>query len=306
MRYSVARGVGVALGTVGVAFALVGCTPANDPDVGQGGTVAATLGGASATGQGGATATQQGGATPGSGGHSVTGTGGATVVHSGGATVMGTGGSVATGGSLASSGGATAVHSGGTTVTGNGGTVATGGTAAANGGTTVTSGGTVATGGIAGTGGRTAQPPVLEYNCNTDADCCVATYTCMAEAWLVTKSQKSTLEAYLATLPTGMCVACIQPVVDVRCVAGYCSGTKLPYSEANRTYSGAHCGRLPLGAAGAAGAGTKVTASFLIAVTSGGTGGVAAGVAAGVAGTSSSVPLVATGGSPSTRWNCGS
>ena len=115
-------------------------------------------------------------------------------------------------------------------------------------------GGSASTGGQATGGAHTTLPfPTLDFTCVTDADCCVVEYACFNTLYLVTKTQEAQMQAYVASLSTPYCTACITPEVQVSCQNKQCTGQVVGVGTWPSTgLSATHCGVLPvLGAAGA-------------------------------------------------------
>ena len=95
--------------------------------------------------------------------------------------------------------------------------------------------------------------PTLPAPCQVDGDCCVAMDTCMAMAYLVGLTE---YPAMVASIPSaasrgGVCLACIQPAVQVQCQGGFCAGAKLPYSSSTSALMSSHCGYISVSDAGA-------------------------------------------------------
>jgi len=122
----------------------------------------------------------------------------------------------------------------------------------------VTTGGNTSTGGSTSTGGqatggtKSSLPfPTLDFTCATDADCCVVEYACYNKLYLVTKAQQAEMNAYVASLSSPYCTACITPDVQVSCKNHQCVGEVVgsgtyPSKGLNTT----HCGALPLSGTG--------------------------------------------------------
>ena len=86
--------------------------------------------------------------------------------------------------------------------------------------------------------------PTLPAACTTDADCCVAMDGCMATGYLVGKAEYSSMVASIAKVNSGgrMCLACIQPAVQVRCQGGFCAGDEILTSASPASLRTSHCG----------------------------------------------------------------
>lgn len=87
--------------------------------------------------------------------------------------------------------------------------------------------------------------------CASEADCCVVFDGCRANGLIVALADKDKVAALLASAPDDMCLACISPAVQVKCVSGKCSGVELiPGQGANMEDGEAarkdHCGALPM------------------------------------------------------------
>jgi hypothetical protein len=63
--------------------------------------------------------------------------------------------------------------------------------------------------------------------CTSEADCCVVFDGCRATSLIVAAVDKDKVASLLATASKDMCVGCIAPAVQVKCVSGKCSGVEL-------------------------------------------------------------------------------
>jgi hypothetical protein len=86
---------------------------------------------------------------------------------------------------------------------------------------------------------------VTNFPCQNDSDCCVAIDVCMAVAYLYSKGPGG---AGPPTLPTNspgdMCLACIPPAIQVRCVSSQCVGEKI--SSYSSLLTVGHCGYITI------------------------------------------------------------
>jgi len=86
---------------------------------------------------------------------------------------------------------------------------------------------------------------VTTFPCRTDSDCCIAIDGCMAVAYLYSKGPGGSGPPALPTHnPGDMCLACIPPAVQVRCVSKQCVGEKISTYPSQLTKD--HCGYVNL------------------------------------------------------------
>jgi len=86
---------------------------------------------------------------------------------------------------------------------------------------------------------------VTTFPCRTDSDCCIAIDGCMAVAYLYSKGPDGAGPPSLPTHNLGdMCLACIPPAVQVRCVSKQCVGEKISTYSSQLTKD--HCGYVNL------------------------------------------------------------
>ena len=88
---------------------------------------------------------------------------------------------------------------------------------------------------------------VASFPCRNDSDCCIAVDSCMAMAYLYSKGPGG---AGPPTMPVHNpgdgCLPCIPPAVQVRCVAGQCTGEKLSTYSSSSSLTSAHCGTIAI------------------------------------------------------------
>lgn len=92
-------------------------------------------------------------------------------------------------------------------------------------------------------------PPVEDFACATDSDCCVVYGSCRDTLVLVTAKNRAGAEAaYAAMKPAtpdpATCWPCVPPAVEVSCVAGRCRAERTPsasYGDA-QALAAPHCG----------------------------------------------------------------
>jgi hypothetical protein len=110
--------------------------------------------------------------------------------------------------------------------------------------------GAVEVGAVGPDGGEVTEvgtQPLMVYPCAKDSDCCTVVDKCMARAFLYSKGVGA---SPAPSIPpnNGMCLACIQPAVQLRCQAGSCVGEKVDGYDTR--LQAAHCGYIPLTDAG--------------------------------------------------------
>ena len=116
----------------------------------------------------------------------------------------------------------------------------------------------------AGTGGGDAQPmggspsstdPIEEAKsyangaaCKINADCCVVTDKCGAQAFVVSLEDRKKVRDLVdsAQAETARCVLCIPPYVQVTCEQGKCIGTE--FASGPEALTQDSCGDMPPGA----------------------------------------------------------
>ncbi|MBI5537178.1 MAG: hypothetical protein HY898_30940 [Deltaproteobacteria bacterium] len=87
--------------------------------------------------------------------------------------------------------------------------------------------------------------------CATEADCCVVFDGCKGKGLIVAAKDKTKVAELLAQAPNDVCVGCIPPYVQVKCVSSVCSGVSVhPGSGADYAagapFNQSHCGTVPL------------------------------------------------------------
>jgi hypothetical protein len=94
-------------------------------------------------------------------------------------------------------------------------------------------------------------PPLANYTCRNDSDCCIVVDGCNVVAYLYSKAPGATGPPSFTSSPP--CVPCIAPAVQVRCDQGQCVGEKiLTGVDYNTPLREDHCGPVALPDAGAA------------------------------------------------------
>ena len=81
------------------------------------------------------------------------------------------------------------------------------------------------------------QEPVA---CTKNADCCVIINKCLEQAQVVSAPNEAAAQAAWPYCD-GVCTGCIEPVVDVGCVNGTCTGVRADRDDASVPH-GTHCG----------------------------------------------------------------
>jgi hypothetical protein len=94
--------------------------------------------------------------------------------------------------------------------------------------------------------------PATGFPCRTDSDCCITIDSCMARAYLYSQGPGAAAPPEIPVhAPGDMCLACIPPAIQVRCVSGQCGGEKVQ-SYTSLLLVG-HCGYVNLPDGGASG-----------------------------------------------------
>jgi hypothetical protein len=99
---------------------------------------------------------------------------------------------------------------------------------------------------------------------------------CMATAYLVGKAEYNAMVASIADAraDASACLGCVHPAVQVGCQAGFCVGELLSFYAEGTLFDRSHCGPISTSDAGAM--------------------------------SLASARVVTDGGSPPTKWGCGS
>jgi hypothetical protein len=95
-------------------------------------------------------------------------------------------------------------------------------------------------------------PPVANFTCRNDSDCCIVLDSCRDTAYLYSKAPGAT--GMPSSLPSpSPCPPCVPPPVQVRCDLGQCVGEKVSGSvDYSSPLRSAHCGQIALPDAAAA------------------------------------------------------
>jgi hypothetical protein len=87
--------------------------------------------------------------------------------------------------------------------------------------------------------------------CTSEADCCVVFDGCKGKGLIVAAKDQTKVAELLAASPKDMCVGCVPPYVQIKCVSNACSAVSISSGSGANVADGApfikdHCGTIPL------------------------------------------------------------